>query len=210
MSSATNDPTSELDGFRESAEESAAPSQAVTHGEGLRGLAESFGFFAGACLFGWGVLGPNGIDRLALYLMWPLFAFVLPILRPRRFRVVLLVSGVAFLLISAVTRGLGTTSDVRSMLAATGLLICGACLTPRTQRALVAIRVLLVGGIVWLYVGSFYVWEPDFPGSNEPDLANAGLLFLSPLMLLVIGGLLHRSRDHLRSGRAGEWYEPSL
>ena len=205
MSPAINGPTSEVGGFRDG---TTAPSQEVAHGEGMRELAESFGFLAGACLFGWGVLGPNGVDRLALYLMWPLFGFVLPIVRPRRFRAVLLVSGAAFLLSSAIVRGLSTTADVRSILAATGLLICGVCLTPRTQRVLAVTGVVLAGCIVWLYVWMFFFWESEFSGSSEPDLAAGGLVLLSPYMLMVFFALLVRTRAYMRAGRAGEWHQP--
>ena len=199
MSAAPNGPTPpELNGSREEEEEEEE--------EIVRELVESLGFFAGACLFVWGVLGPNGATGWLLILMWPLFAFVLPIVGPRRFRTVLMGIGIAVLIASGITRSFNTAAEIRFILGAEGLLLSALFLTPRTQGVLAATSVALAGSIVWLYVGSFFFWESEFSSSSEPDLANAGLLLVSPLMLLMIMALLIRTRAYIRAGRAGIWH----
>ena len=169
-----------------------------------RELFETVGFVAAFALLIWGI-SSSRIDFLVFLLPWPIVGFGPIIFGPRRFRLVLVGVGAYVAVIYGWSHGFTTPLGMRHIAVGVALCLVGAFLTPRTQHALVVLRLLVAAVIATMYGAGFAL---VFRGSLDfgEGLGIGGLILFSPIMLPLLVCLVLRSRSYWRASNADIWH----
>ena len=169
-----------------------------------RELFETVGFVAAFALLIWGI-NPSRIDFLVFLLPWPIIGFGPIIFGPRRFRLVLVGVGAYVAVIYGWSHGFTTPLGMRHIAVGVALCLVGAFLTPRTQHALVVLRLLVAAVIATVYgigIAGFFRASTDF----GEGLANGAVLFTLPIAVPLLVCLVLRSRSYWRASNADIWH----